>query len=136
MNYWISDLQYDHGIHFRVLGKYQDALKEQEKSLLYCEKADEPGQFAVGLGIMARDAATLGNFDLAQDYLEQAFMYCSGLKESQNFAFVLFGSSEVALLDGSSEAVKLGLRQNSIILELFRKTNFTIGRFTSFQLAC
>ena len=39
---------------------------------------------------------------------------------------MLYVSSEVALLDGSSEAVKLGLRQYSIALGLFQKINFTI----------
>ena len=38
---------------------------------------------------------------------------------------MLVVSSEVAYLDGSPEAIKLGLRQHSIALELFGKTNFT-----------
>ena len=78
--YWFSELHYFHGIHFRVLGKYRESLKQQEKASSKFEKEDEPGQAGVSLAIMARDAAMFGDFDLAQDYLEQAFMYCRGLQ--------------------------------------------------------
>jgi len=119
--YWLSELGYFHGIHFCVLGKYQEALETFEKGVSFMEKANEPGQAAVALGIMAHYAAMLGDLDLAQDYLEQAFRYCSGLEESLNYAFVLNLSAEVMIMDGRPDAVKLGLKQQSLGLEIKQK---------------
>ena len=107
-------------------------------------KANEPGQAAVALGIMASYAAMLGDLDLAQGYLEQAFRYCSGLEESLNYAFVLYLSAQVMIFDGRPDAVKLGLKQQSLGLEYTASESFStrlgIGlqetftnKFTSFS---
>jgi tetratricopeptide (TPR) repeat protein len=119
--YWLSELGYFNGIHFSVLGKYQEALETFEKGTSFMVKANEPGQAAVSLGIMAHYAAMLGDLDLAQDYLEQAFRYCSGLEESLNYAFVLYLSAEVMIMDGRPDAVKLGLKQQTLGLEIKQK---------------
>ena len=69
----------------------------------------------------------LGDFYLADDYIEQAFRYCSGLEDSLNYAFVLLMGSLISVFDGNPEALKLGLKQYSIGLELCRKNKYFIN---------
>ncbi len=125
--HWFSEIIYHHHRHCRSLGKYREAIEIIAKGLPDYYKTNEPGQAAVAIAMMGFCAAMMGDFNLSQDYFVQAFMYCSGFKESLNYAFVLLMTSLAAALDGSSEAVKLGLKQYSIGLELCRKNKYRIN---------
>jgi predicted ATPase/DNA-binding SARP family transcriptional activator len=124
--YWIMEIQYFYQACWSILGKYKESLEINAKNVPDYFKTDVPSQAAVVTAIMARAAAMLGDFELAQDYLEQAFEYCVGLEESLDYGFVLIMSAEVAGFDGRPEVVQKGLEQHALGLQLLQKNHWTL----------